>query len=305
MKAKLKGATRICLIISAAIMLAALALALGGRGAQPSMDIAGGLALEYRMNGAFEPADAKEALTAQGLEQFEVSKAGADETVLAVHVKNIAAEGVAPLRAGLEQALKAKYPAMDETNVQVRFESAEAGAALKGNGIFLMVLAGLLMFGYIYFRFDFNFAAAALFGIVHDVLIMLSLTVILRSFVDFGSGFITAVFAAIAASTLYSAVVFRRVMENRKALRLRSLSLTEVAQRSIKESTGRLAGVALPLLIMLAALALIGTGDARAFAWPAFIGILSGLYGALFINGYLWALMESNGSGEKEKTQKA
>jgi preprotein translocase subunit SecF len=239
------------------------------------------------------------------VEQFEVSKAGADQTALAVHVENVTAEGVAPLRAELEQALKAKYPSMDETNVQVRFESADAGAALRGNGIFLMILAGLLMFGYIYFRYDFSFAMAALFGLVHDVLIMLSLMVILRSFVNLGDQFTVAVFAVIFASTLYSAAVFRRVMENRKALRHKALSIVEVAEKSIKESKGRLIGIALPLLLMLVTLAIIGTGDARAFAWPAAIGILSGLYGALFINGYIWALMESNSSSEKEKAEKA
>lgn len=63
----------------------------------------------------------------------------------------------------------------------VSYVGPVVGATLLSNAFYSVLLASALMLVYIVIRFDLNSGLAAVFGLTHDVLIMLSFMVLFRS----------------------------------------------------------------------------------------------------------------------------
>ena len=152
---------------------------------------------------------------------------------------------------------------------------------------------------YIAIRFDFNSGAAAVLGLVHDVLIMLSFMVILRSFVQMNSSFIAAMLTIVGYSINNTIIIFDRIRENARKMPS-STPRVDVVNRSIKECLGRTINTTLTTLVTIVCLYIFGVSSIREFALPIIVGIISGVYSANMINGYVWAFLE-----EKKRAKKA
>ena len=154
------------------------------------------------------------------------------------------------------------------------------------------------MLVYIAIRFDFNSGIAAVAGLVHDVLMMLAFMVLLRSFVQMNSSFIAAMLTIVGYSINNTIVIFDRIREN--ARKMPSCARVEVVNRSVKECMGRTLTTTATTLVTIVALYILGVDSIREFALPIIIGIVSGVYSANLINGYIWAALE-----EKKLARKA
>ena len=75
----------------------------------------------------------------------------------------------------------------------------------------------------------------------------------------------------------------------------------EVVNKSVKESLGRTINTTLTTLITIVALYILGVASIREFALPIIVGILSGVYSANMINGYVWAFLETRKKARKAK----
>ncbi len=305
MKERLKGSAKICLMISAGVMLLALILSLAGLGINYGLDFSGGLSIKYQMNSAFDQADVEAALRGQGIAEYQISKAGTAQTELQLRIREISDEGVQVLRTGLETALKEKYPQMDAQNAEVGYVGPVAGRTLLENAIFSVLLASVLMLGYIAIRFDFNSGVAAIVGLIHDVLIMLSFMVLFRSFIQMNSSFIAAMLTIVGYSINNTIVIFDRIRENVKLANFNAVSRAALVTTSVKQCLGRTINTSLTTLITIVALYIMGVNAIKEFALPIIVGLLSGLYSANLINGYLWAMMEAIRPHKKVKAKKA
>ena len=67
---KMHNRFRICLGISAVIMVIALVMSLTGHGINYGIDFEGGLNIQYNMGAAFEQADVETALNNQGISEY-------------------------------------------------------------------------------------------------------------------------------------------------------------------------------------------------------------------------------------------
>jgi len=305
MKEKLKSSAKICIMISAGIMVLALVLSLAGFGINYGLDFSGGLSIKYKMNSTFEQADIEAALRGQGIAEYQISKAGKEQTELQIRIKEISDEGVQVLRSGLETALTAKYPQMDTINAEVGYVGPVAGQTLIKNAFLSVLLASVLMLAYIAIRFDLNSGVAAILGLIHDVLIMLSFMVLLRSFIQMNSSFIAAMLTIVGYSINNTIVIFDRIRENAKVTDYNKVTHTELVTTSVKQSLGRTINTSLTTLITIVALYIMGVSAIKEFALPIIIGLLSGLYSANLINGYVWAMMESIRPHKKARPKKA
>ena len=63
---KIQNRSRICLCVSAAIMVVALVMSIFGMGINFGIDFAGGLNIQYNMGSVFEQSDVETALKNQG-----------------------------------------------------------------------------------------------------------------------------------------------------------------------------------------------------------------------------------------------
>lgn len=299
---KMQNRSRICILISAAIMVIALVLALTGNGINYGIDFAGGLNIQYNMGAAFEQADVETALKNQGVNEFAVSTSGENGHVLQIRVPVLSGESeIQTLQNGLEAELSQKYPAMDTATATASYVGPTAGRTLVKNAVWSVVLASVLMLVYIAFRFDFASGLAAVIGLVHDVLIMLSFMVIFRSFVQMNSSFIAAMLTIVGYSINNTIIIFDRIRENNKKPAFAGRSRNEVVAISVRESLGRTITTTLTTLVTIVALCVLGVSAIREFSLPIIAGILAGAYSANLINGYVWAMLEEARISRKMK----
>ena len=293
----IKNRSRICLIISAAIILIALVLTVCGRGVNLGIDFEGGLSMQYNLKTAADKTDVDTVLSGMDISSYTVTVQGADNNEINIRIKDVAKDDIQKVQADFEAGIKEKY-ADAESIGDVNYVGPVAGATLVKNAIISVLLAAVLMLIYIAIRFDFNSGVSAVFGLLHDVLIMLSFMVIFRSVIQMNSSFIAAALTIVRYSINNTIVIFDRIRENAK--KMTAAPKEEVTNISIRESLGRTICTTVTTLITIVALCILGVASIREFALPIIVGILSGVYSANMINGYVWAFLE-----EKRKSRKA
>ena len=293
----IKNRSRICLIISAAIILIALVLTVCGRGVNLGIDFEGGLSMQYDLKTAADKTDVDTVLSGMDISSYTVTVQGANDNEINIRIKDVAKDDIQKVQADFETGIKEKY-ADAESIGDVNYVGPVAGATLVKNAIISVLLAAVLMLIYIAIRFDFNSGVSAVFGLLHDVLIMLSFMVIFRSVIQMNSSFIAAALTIVGYSINNTIVIFDRIRENAK--KMTAAPKEEVTNISIRESLGRTICTTVTTLITIVALCILGVASIREFALPIIVGILSGVYSANMINGYVWAFLE-----EKRKNRKA
>ena len=294
----IKNYSKQCLMISAGIMVLALLLSLFGMGINVGIDFSGGMSMQYTMGEAVTQTDIEGVLNGIGLKDYAVSVQGTGKDSINIRIKAIDEDGVQGVQASITEALQAKYPNAAIYG-DVNYVGPVAGATLLRNAFLSVLIAALCMLIYIAIRFDFNSGAAAVLGLVHDVLIMLSFMVILRSFVQMNSSFIAAMLTIVGYSINNTIIIFDRIRENARKMPS-STPRADVVNRSIKECLGRTINTTLTTLVTIVSLYIFGVSSIREFALPIIVGIISGVYSANMINGYVWAFLE-----EKKRAKKA
>ena len=288
--------SKICLIISASIMVLALILSICGAGINMGIDFDGGLSMQYDLKTTADKAVVEKALADMDLPSYTVTVQGAQDNEINVRIKDVKEEDIQTLQSKFEESLTATYPELEGVG-DVNYVGPVAGETLVRNAIISVAIAAALMLIYIAIRFDLNSGIAAVFGLIHDVLMMLSFMVLLRSFLQMNSSFIAAMLTIVGYSINNTIVIFDRIRENAK--KMPSAPKEEVTNISIKESLGRTICTTATTLITIVALSILGVASIREFSIPIIIGILSGVYSANMINGYVWAFLE-----EKRKARK-
>ena len=298
----IKNRSRICLIISAVIIVAALLLHLFGMGINLGIDFSGGLSMQYDMKTAVNASDVTAVLDKMGVVDNTVQIQGANSNEVNVRIKNLDKDDVQKVQADFEAGVKEIYPEAESVG-DVNYVGPVAGETLVRNAVISVLLAAALMLIYIAIRFDLNSGIAAVFGLLHDVLIMLSFMVIFRSVIQMNSSFIAAALTIVGYSINNTIVIFDRIRENAK--KMPTIAREEVTNISIRESLGRTICTTVTTLITIVALCILGVASIREFALPIIVGILSGVYSANMINGYVWAFLEEKRASRKAKGKKA
>jgi len=294
---EIKNRSRICLIISAAIIVIALVLTIFGHGINLGIDFEGGLSMQYDLKKTVEKADVEGVLNGMSVSSYTVTVQGSSNNEINVRIKDVAKDDIQKVQDDFEAGILEKYPEAVSIG-DVNYVGPVAGATLVKNAIISVLLAAVLMLVYIAIRFDLNSGLSAVFGLLHDVLIMLSFMVIFRSVIQMNSSFIAAALTIVGYSINNTIVIFDRIRENAK--KQPNAAREEVTNISIKESLGRTICTTATTLITIVALCILGVASIREFALPIIVGILSGVYSANMINGYVWAFLE-----EKRRMRKA
>lgn len=316
----IKNHAKVCIIISVAIFVVALVLSVCGLGVNLGIDFAGGLSMQYDMGATVSKEDItsvlngmglEAAVTVQGASQNEVNiqiksisdyEYALDETAEAVSDANEDAVRIQMVQTGFEAAVKEIYPDAQQIG-DVNYVGPVAGATLLTNAFLSVLIAAALMLLYIAWRFDFNSGVAAVLGLVHDVLMMLAFMVLLRSIIQMNSSFIAAMLTIVGYSINNTIVIFDRIRENAK--KMPTDAREAVVNRSIKECLGRTLTTTLTTLVTIVALYVLGVDSIKEFALPIIIGIVSGVYSANMINGYVWAFLEEKKIARKAAAAKA
>ncbi|MBQ9326820.1 MAG: protein translocase subunit SecF [Clostridia bacterium] len=292
-----KNRSRICLTVSVCIFVLALILTLFGHGINQGIDFAGGLSMQYDMGKEVTQSDVEGVLKEMGVEA-NVSVQGAAHNEVNIRIKDINTEDVQVIQQNFETKIAEVYPDVKQSG-EVNYVGPVAGRTLLSNAFWSVLIASALMLVYIAIRFDLSSGLAAVLGLIHDVLMMLSFMVLLRSILQMNSTFIAAMLTIVGYSINNTIVIFDRIRENTR--KSPAADRVTIVNRSVKECLGRTLNTTITTLITIVALYVLGVASIKEFALPIIIGILSGVYSANMINGYVWAFLEGKLRKSKKK----
>lgn len=150
---------------------------------------------------------------------------------------------------------------------------------LTYRSIIMIVVALALIMGYIWIRFHFSSALAAIAALTHDILIMIGFIAVFR--LEVTTTTIAAVLTIIGYSLNDTIVVFDRIRENTKLLR--GTKFEKVVNISITQSLSRTLITSLTTLLAVLPLFIFAKGAIQLFALNLIVGIIVGTYSSIFI----------------------
>ena len=246
-----------------------------------------------------EAADAQEAEAVE-TEETDAEEAEVEESGTALRVLVNIDDQASQVRALLEREMTAKYA--NFRFVSVDHVSAIAGHDLLSNAVKALLIAFVCMLIYIAIRFDLFSGLAALFGLVHDVLIMCSFMVFFRAFFQVNSSFIAAVLTIVGYSINNTIIIFDRIRETSKKPGYSMKPRMEIVEVSVSNTLSRTINTSLTTLITLVTLYIFGVDSIREFAFPLIVGMLAGTYSSVLLSGQVWAMwMEKRNARKAQK----
>lgn len=180
----------------------------------------------------------------------------------------------------LTDKLKEHFPGQDVQILRIERVGPVAGKHLKNKALLALAcsLAGILI--YVSFRFrHFDFAAAGVLALFHDVLIALGFLVFTGRQIDLLS--VTAFLTIAGYSINDTIVIYDRVRENSRLSR--KLSLKELINLSVNQTLGRTILTSFVTLLVVGAILFYGGEILGNFAFTLFVGFISGVYSTIYI----------------------
>ena len=157
------------------------------------------------------------------------------------------------------------------------------GKELFKNSLIALTLAILGIIAYLSFRFRFDYALAAILGLVHDVIFVCGVFSILglKYNVQIDGMFVTAILTVIGFSVHDTIVVFDRIRENLRYYS-KKMSFGEIVDASVNQTLARSINTSVTTLITLLALYFFGGVTTRDFVLCMILGIMIGTYSSIF-----------------------
>lgn len=177
--------------------------------------------------------------------------------------------------------------------VQVSSVGPTLGKELFKNSMIALSLALLGIIAYLTFRFQFDYALAAILGLVHDTIFVVGVFSILGLLygVQIDALFVTALLTVIGFSVHDTIVVFDRVRENLKYYS-KKMSFGEIMNVSVNQTLARSINTSLTTLITLSALYFFGGVTTKDFVLAMILGIAIGTYSSIFFCSSLIEIWE-------------
>ena len=162
-------------------------------------------------------------------------------------------------------------------------------------------VALILMLVYIIIRFDFYSGLAAVIALLHDVIIMMSLTVIF--YVEISDSIVAGLITIVAYSINNTIVVFDRIRSGIKPFKKsgEKYDMTSIINHSIFSTMTRTIYTTFTTIIVMIILVCMGVTSITTFGLPIIFGLIGGFYSSVFIAGPLWGALKALGDKLKIK----
>ena len=274
---------------------------LATRGLNFGVDFTGGTIMEVSYPQAANLDNIRKAVDNIGLKEATVQNFGSSRDVL-IRLPAKTDISVANLSEHVKEALVAADPAAEVRRVEA--VGAQVGAELYENGALALffVIVGIML--YLWLRFEWRFAVAAIIANMHDVVIILGFFAFFQW--DFNLTVLAAVLAVLGYSVNESVVVFDRVRENFR--KMRKASVVQVIDNAITRTMSRTIITHFSTQLMVLSMLLFGGEALHNFALALTIGILFGIYSSVLVASpiamYL-GVNRANLMGDTEKKPEA
>ncbi len=285
------------LAFSGALVLASLVL-FAVQGLNLGIDFRGGILIEVRTDGPADLGDLRRRLGRLGLGEVTLQEFGTETDVL-INVQRQEGDETAQIK-----AINAVKTELGDEVVEYRrteFVGPKVGGELKRAGALATVLALLGIALYIWFRFEWQFALAALIALVHDVLGTIGFFALTQ--IEFNLATLAAVLTIAGYSINDTVVIFDRVRENLR--KYKKLPLSTLLNLSINATLSRTVLTSLTTLLALGSLFLFGGQVIRGFSAGLIWGVVIGTYSSIGLAVPMLSFMNLRGAlSESEEKAK-
>ena len=155
----------------------------------------------------------------------------------------------------------------------------KVGNELRVKGVYALAVALIGIFLYVSFRFEWRFALAAIFALVHDISLVIGVIVLVK--VDVNLDILAGLLTILGYSLNDTIVVFDRIRENVAKYPKREMS--SVINLSINESLSRTILTSLTTFLVVLALFIFGGDIIHDFSFAMLIGLIIGTYSSVFV----------------------
>jgi SecD/SecF fusion protein len=198
-------------------------------------------------------------------------------------VENENAKADSIVQAKLDKGLKGMG---DYEIVEERRVGASVSEDLKFDSILSVVIALVIIFLYIVFRFQkWQYGAGALIALFHDVIITLSMFSIFYGILPFSmeidQAFIAAILTVVGYSINDTVIVFDRIREYLNAGKKEGHN--DLINKALNSTLSRTLNTSLTTLVVLVAIFLFGGEAIKGFSFALLIGVVVGTYSSLFV----------------------
>lgn len=296
------GKRNFFMALSGILIAVGLVSMLAHQGLSFGIDFTGGTEVHVRFKQAVQTDDIRAAVDALKLGETTVQQIGiTTDNEFLVRVPTVS-EGTKSVATQVEAALAQKFGAGSFTVLKEDLVGARAGQDLRRQGLLAVLLSFIGILIYIGVRFDFKFALGAIIALFHDTLVVLTFFSLLGK--EITLTVIAAILTIIGFSVNDTVVVFDRIRENMRLLRLKSFS--EIINTSINETLSRTILTSGTVLLVSIVLFFLGGSVLHDFAFAMIVGVVAGTYSSIYIAApvvLLWSKRKpvTAGPGRKAK----
>ena len=265
------------------ILLAIAVVSLFYPGLEAGIDFTGGTEFIVETDTAVPPVEARRALSGSALgDNVEAKEFGDPQTLL---VRTGIGGDADSLRSTLVSTLGASFAGSNPEVVGTSSVGPRIASDLAEKSFWLVLSALFVILLYIFIRFDWRYAVAAVLTLAHDVIIVLGLFALFHNVTPFSLQIDQAIIAALLTIVGYSindtVVVFDRIREY--AQLFKTEPYTEVANRAINTTLSRTILTSGTTLIAVFVLFLLGGEVLKGFSLALLVGIAVGTYSSIFV----------------------
>ncbi len=285
--------------LSMLAMLASLALFFT-KGLNYGVDFKGGSMIELQAtSGAADVGVLRDKLGGLGLGGVQIQSFGSPSDVL-IRIEEQPGGEVAQ-----QDALKKVIDSVGAGYTQRRVEvvGPAVSSELRTTGIIAVLCGILAIVAYVWFRFEWQFAAGAVLALTHDVLVVVGMFSLFQF--EFDLSTVAALLTILGYSVNDTVVVSDRIRENLR--KFKRMDLNELLNLSINETLSRTILTGITAIAVLISLYIFGGEVIRNFNFTMLVGVIIGTYSSIFIAapllGYLGVKRDWSDQAAKDAVQ--
>ncbi len=271
------GKIKMTMAISGLVILIGLgSVALSG-GLKYGIDFAGGTLIQLQFKTPPDIEVIRDGLKTIALGESTIQEFGSKRDIL-IRIQR-SEEKLEAVGSKVRNSLGGKFNKEDITIERVEMVGPKVGRDLREKALLSILYAIIGIVIYISWRFELQYAIAAIIALAHDVLVTLGAFSILDK--EFTLVIVAAFLAIIGYSLNDTIVVFDRIREN---LRRRGKNtLVQTINASINQTLSRTLLTSGTTLMVVMALFFFGGEIIHDFSFALLVGILVGTYSSIFI----------------------
>ena len=271
------GKIKAAMILSGIVILIGLGSIVFSGGLKYGIDFAGGTLVQLQFKSPPDIEVIRDGLKTIGLGESTIQEFGSKKDIL-IRVER-SEEKLEAVGAMVKRSLSGKFHFDDIIVERVEMVGPKVGRDLREKALLSILYAIIGIVIYISWRFEFQYAIAAIIALIHDVLVTMGAFSVLDK--EFTLVIVAAFLTIIGYSLNDTIVVFDRIRENlrRKGKR----SLLEIINSSINQTLSRTLLTSGTTLLVVLALFFFGGEIIHDFSFALLVGVFVGTYSSIFI----------------------